>query len=73
MDWSNCELVEVIEGKVSGAPLVQGTRIQADIVRKFYERGAPVATVVEDYPSLSVETVRKLYAYIEARRLQVAS
>jgi uncharacterized protein (DUF433 family) len=73
MDWSNCEFVEVIEGKVSGVPLVKGTRIQADIVRKFYDRGAPIEQVVEDFPSLSPETVGKLFAYIESSRLQVAS
>jgi uncharacterized protein (DUF433 family) len=60
MDWSGCELVEVIEGKVSGKPLVKGTRIPADIVRKYVDRGAPLEQVLEDYPSLSMDTVRRL-------------
>jgi uncharacterized protein (DUF433 family) len=73
MDWSGCELVEVVEGKVSGVPLVKGTRIPADLVRKYLDRGAPLDEVVEDYPSLSLETVRTLASYVESSRLPVAS
>lgn len=31
LDWRCCDLVEQVPGKVSGRPLVRGTRILADI------------------------------------------
>ncbi|HEY0797127.1 MAG TPA: DUF433 domain-containing protein [Acidisarcina sp.] len=27
MDWTGCELVEVVPGKMSGAPVIKGTRV----------------------------------------------
>lgn len=30
IDWMTCELIEQIPGKVSGRPIVRGTRILAD-------------------------------------------
>ena len=32
MDWSECKVVEVIPCRVSGAPIVKGSRVQADTV-----------------------------------------
>jgi uncharacterized protein (DUF433 family) len=37
MDWSDCDLVEVVPGKVSGAPLLVGTRIPAEAITVNYE------------------------------------
>ncbi|MGI4793810.1 MAG: DUF433 domain-containing protein [Janthinobacterium lividum] len=34
--WSGCSVVEIISGKVSGAPVVKGTRL-------------PVATIVDNF------------------------
>jgi uncharacterized protein (DUF433 family) len=73
MDWSGCDLVEVIPGKVSGVPLVKGTRIPADFVVENFDRGAPVSEIKEDYPSLSEETILRLIHYAqEHRRVSVA-
>jgi uncharacterized protein (DUF433 family) len=30
MDWTECEIVESVPGKVSGTPVLVGTRIPAD-------------------------------------------
>ncbi len=30
VDWSECPLVEVIPGKISGAPLLKGTRLPVE-------------------------------------------
>lgn len=73
MDWSGCELVEVIPGKVSGVPLVVGTRIPADVIVKNFSAGSPVEEIEENYPSLSRETITALLAFAESRRLQPAS
>lgn len=31
LDWSECPLVEVIPGKVSGAPLLKNTRLPVEV------------------------------------------
>ena len=31
MDWSGCEYVERVPGKVGGRPVIQGTRIESDL------------------------------------------
>jgi uncharacterized protein (DUF433 family) len=73
MDWSGCELVEVVPGKVSGVPLVVGTRIPADVILKNFAAGSPIEEIEENYPSLSRKTIAALLAYAESRHLQAAS
>jgi uncharacterized protein (DUF433 family) len=36
-DWTGCDLVEVVDGKVSGVPLLVGTRMPADSVLQHFE------------------------------------
>jgi uncharacterized protein (DUF433 family) len=67
MDWSGCELVEVIPGKHSGDPLVKGTRIPADAVLSNFEAGSPLEEIAENYPSLSMETIRAVVTYAVER------
>jgi uncharacterized protein (DUF433 family) len=73
MDWSGCELVEIVPGKVSGRPLVKGTRIPADVIVCNFEAGSPVAEVQENYPSLSLETIEAVIAFARSRQFQSAS
>ena len=63
MDWTGCELVEVIEGKVSGAPLVIGTRIPADVIAENHLLGESVEEILEGYPRLNREQVEALIAF----------
>lgn len=72
MDWGGCELVEVIAGKVSGQPVVRGTRILADTIVEDYEMGSPIEEIVENYPALSVESIQALLHFAETRRGQLA-
>ena len=58
MDWSGCDLVEVVPGKVSGVPLVKGTRIPADAIVSNFLTGSPLEEVAENYPSASMETTK---------------
>ena len=39
-DWMQCELIERIPGKVSGRPIVRGTRILPDAIVDSYDLGA---------------------------------
>jgi len=73
MDWSGCNLVEVIPGKVSGVPLIKGTRIPADAILGNYEAGSPIEEIAENYPSTSMDTIKALIAFAHARRMQLVS
>jgi uncharacterized protein (DUF433 family) len=53
MDWTGCNLVEIIPGKVSGVPLIKGTRIPAEAILINSESGSSLDELVEDYPSAS--------------------
>jgi len=35
IDWSQCSLVEVIPGKVSGAPLLKNTRLPVEAITEI--------------------------------------
>ena len=49
MDWSGCESVEVVPGKVSGVPLIKNTRVPADLVAESLEAGESVEEVAYNY------------------------
>jgi uncharacterized protein (DUF433 family) len=73
MDWTGCELVERIPGKVSGQPIVRGTRILADTIVAYADRGASTEEILEDYPGLTAETIRSILSFVQSQRSQVAS
>jgi uncharacterized protein (DUF433 family) len=70
-NWDGCELVEQIPGKVSGRPLVKGTRILADTIVEDAELGESVEDIHENYPSLPVDKIRKLLAFAQSRKPQL--
>jgi uncharacterized protein (DUF433 family) len=63
VDWSECELVESVAGKVGGKPVVKSTRISADTILTDEEIGATVEETHESFPSLSLDTIRSIRAY----------
>jgi len=70
MDWRDCDIVERIPGKVSGQPVVKGTRILADTILEDYDLGSSLEEIRENYPSLSADTIRKLIAFARQPQLQ---
>jgi uncharacterized protein (DUF433 family) len=66
MDWSKCDIVETVPGKVSGVPILKGTRVPADAVIDNYESGESVEEIAFNF-DLKPEDVRKLLAYASAR------
>ena len=68
IDWSGCELVECVPGKVSGRPIVRGTRILADTIVQDAELGSPLDEIRENYPDLSVSGIQRLIAFAESAR-----
>ena len=68
VDWSGCELVEVVPGKVSGQPLVKDTRIPADFVIESYELAGSFDEVLEEFPRLTAEIVLQLVEFARLRQ-----
>ena len=66
MDWEGCEYVERIAGKVGGRPVIKGTRIEPDLLLVEAELGRSPERTHEDFPTLPVETIRTIQAYIRA-------
>jgi uncharacterized protein (DUF433 family) len=67
IDWTGCELVEQVPGKVSGRPLVRGTRILADTIVQDAELGSSLKEIHENYPDLPIGTIRRLISFAHTR------
>lgn len=68
IDWTGCELVERVPGKVSGEPIIRGTRILPGPVVRSFDRGESLEQIREDWPSLSVAQIEGLVAFAQAQR-----
>jgi uncharacterized protein (DUF433 family) len=68
IDWMACELIEQIPGKVSGRPLVRGTRIMPDGIVNSYDMGESIEDIHEDWPSLSIAQINRLIEFANAHR-----
>jgi uncharacterized protein (DUF433 family) len=62
VDWSSCPIVEVNPRKVSGVPILKGTRVQADSIVENYEGGSPVEEISENF-GIPEATIRELLNY----------
>jgi len=62
IDWSGCPLVEVIPGKVSGAPILRETRVPADAIVVNYIGGSPVEEISENF-AIPESTISQLLSY----------
>jgi len=70
IDWTGCDLVERIPGKVSGRAIVRGTRILADTIVEDAELGSPLEEIRENYPDLSMTAIQQLIAFAHLHRMQ---
>jgi uncharacterized protein (DUF433 family) len=67
MDWAGCELVEMVPGKVSGVPLIKGTRVPADQVIESFDDGESVDEIAYNY-DLNAADILRLLEYRNHRR-----
>ena len=70
IDWMQCELIERVPGKVSGRPVVRGTRILPDAIVNSYDLGDTAEEIHEGFPTLSVAQIRRLIEFAHAQRGQ---
>jgi uncharacterized protein (DUF433 family) len=69
MDWTGCDLIEQVPGKMGGKPVVKGTRIEPQTIVDDFEPGSPIEEIHENFPSLPVETIRNLVTFAHRRQL----
>jgi uncharacterized protein (DUF433 family) len=67
MDWKDCKIVETIPGKVSGVPVLKGTRVPADAVVENYECGESVDEIAFNF-DLDPGDIREVLAYASAQQ-----
>jgi uncharacterized protein (DUF433 family) len=78
LDWSDCPLVEVIPGKVSGAPLLKNTRLPVDAITGNYDAfrneglspDAAIAETLDCYPEAGLDTIKAILSYRAAHQRQ---
>jgi uncharacterized protein (DUF433 family) len=70
VDWMACELIEAVPGKVSGKPVVRGTRIMPDAIVGSYDLGETIDELREGFPSLSESQIKRLIKFAHAQRGQ---
>jgi uncharacterized protein (DUF433 family) len=68
MTWETCDLIERIPGKVSGKPVIKGTRVEPDTLVADYEMGSPVEEIHDNFPSVPVDTIRRILAFAHNRQ-----
>ena len=68
--WMACELIEQVPGKVSGRPVVRGTRIMPDAIVNSYDLGDSLDEIHEGFPTLSLAQIKRLIEFAHAQRQQ---
>jgi uncharacterized protein (DUF433 family) len=67
IDWTRCELIERMPGKVSGRPTVRGTRIMPDAIVGSYDLGETIEELCEGFPTLSSAQIKRLIEFAHAQ------
>jgi uncharacterized protein (DUF433 family) len=57
IEWTRCKLIECVPGKVSGRPVVRGTRIMPDAIVGSYDLGETIEELCQGFPTLSVAQI----------------
>ncbi len=70
IDWMACELIEKVPGKVSGRPIVRGTRIMPDAIVDSYDLGETIDELRDGFPALSLAQIERLIEFAHAQREQ---
>jgi uncharacterized protein (DUF433 family) len=81
LDWSDCPLVEVIPGKVSGVPLLKNTRLPVEAITGNYDafrdeglsQDEAIAETLDCYPEAGLDIIKAILSYGAEHRLQAQS
>lgn len=69
--WTDCEVVERVDGKLGGRPVIKGTRIEPDLLIVEADAGRTPEQTHNDFPTLPVNLIREIQAYAERQRQPV--
>jgi uncharacterized protein (DUF433 family) len=72
IDWTQCELIECVPGKVSGRPVVRGTRILPDAIVGSYDLGETIEELHQGFPTLTIAQIKRLIEFAHAQREQLS-
>ena len=65
MNWEECAVVETVPGRVSGAPVIKGSRVRpGDLI---VNRGEGEVWLAENY-ELPIETVREVLRFYDRHK-----
>jgi uncharacterized protein (DUF433 family) len=71
MEWTDCEEIEVVQGKMGGRPpVVKGTRIEPEVILTDEEYGRTPEQTHASFPTLPVDTILKIRAFAHKHQLQ---
>jgi uncharacterized protein (DUF433 family) len=78
VDWSDCTLVEIIPGKVSGAPLLKNTRLPVEAITENYDAfrneglssDEAIAETLDCYPEAGADAIKSILRYRTEHQLQ---
>ncbi len=73
LDWSECEAVESVPGKVSGAWVLKGTRMPVSAILENLEAGASIDDLLKWFDGIDREQVKAVihFAALSAFLLQL--
>lgn len=69
IDWLACPEVEAVPGRCGGRPTIKGTRIEPDTILVYEDYGYTPEQTQADYPTLAIDTIRKLRAFAHHHQL----
>jgi uncharacterized protein (DUF433 family) len=67
LNWKDCTLVEVVPGKVSGVPLIRGTRVPVDQVLASKDGGESIEEIAYNF-DLDPADILAILSYRERRQ-----
>jgi uncharacterized protein (DUF433 family) len=66
IDWSDCPLVEIDPSRVSGRPVLKGTRMPVEDVIANYEYGVSISEISTQF-QIPATIIKELLSYVERR------
>lgn len=77
-DWSDCPLVEIIPGKMSGAPLLRNTRLPVDAITGNYDafrdeglsHDDAIGETLDCYPEAGLDAIKTILSYRAEHQFQ---
>ncbi len=71
VDWALCSIVEMVPGRLSGAPVVKNTRLPVDAILTNYDAGLEPEEVAAIFEVAEVD-VRTILAFREEQLARTA-